>query len=111
MPLEPGRARGILTGLVLLGLGFVVAATVVLAGGERPLYLAGVIAGFLGLGVVGFFLNRGTVPLPDAPIWSPTGLRALARALGWPAIGVMVVVYGLIGFGVVGNIVIPLVTR
>jgi hypothetical protein len=33
------------------------------------------------------------------------------QTLGWPAIGVMVVVYGLIGFGVVGNIVIPLVTR
>lgn len=98
---------------MLFGVGFVVAATVALAGGERTLYLGGVIVGFLGLGlgVVGFFLNRGTVPLPDAPIWSPTGLRALARALGWPATGVMVVVYGLIGFGVIGNIVIPIITR
>lgn len=107
VPLERGRARGILAGLLVFGLGFVVAAAAVLVGAGQPLYLSAVGVGFLGVAVVAFFVSRGTVPLPDAPIWSPTGLRVLSRALDLPATGVMAVVYTLIGLGIVGNVVIP----
>jgi hypothetical protein len=109
--LERGRATGLLTGLLLFGLGFVIAAVASLTGvAGGVLYLVGLVVGFGGAAVVALFLNRGTVPLPEAPIWSPTGLRALAEALALPAIGVMVAVYGLIGLGVVGNVVVPVLT-
>lgn len=107
-PLERGRAAGLLSGLLLFGLGFLLAAVVALTGvGGRPGYLIGLVIGFGGAGLVAFFLNRGTVPLPDGPIWSRTGLSALAEALDLPRLPVMVVVYGLVLLGVLGNIVIP----
>ncbi len=115
VPLERGRATALLGGLLLFGAGFALAAAVSvgnLAGGAgSPLYLICVTLGFVGVGVVGFFLNRGTVPLPEGAIWSPIGLRALARALGLPVGGVMALVYGLIGLGVLGNVVVPLLGR
>jgi len=101
-----------LAGLLLFGLGFAVAALISLTTwGGRPAYLTSIALGFVGVGVVAFFLNRGTVPLPEAPIWSRVGLRALARALDLPAMVVMAVVYGLIVLGIVGNVLIPLSTR
>jgi hypothetical protein len=101
-----------LGGLLLFGLGFAVAAVVGLGGRTgHPLYLAAIGTGFFGVGVVAFFLNRGTVPLPEAPIWSRVGLRALATALNLPSLGVMVAVYGLIAVGIVGNVVVPLAGR
>lgn len=111
VPLERGRAAALLTGLVLFGLGFVIAAAASLAGaGGGVAYIVGLVVGFGGAAVVAVFLNRGTVPLPEAPIWSPTGLRALAEALALPVIGLMVAVYGLIGLGVAGNILVPFLT-
>lgn len=112
VPLERGRAAGMLTGLILFGVGFLAAAVVGLAGhGGGPAYLASVGVGFFGVGCVAFFLNRGTVPLPEAPIWSRIGLTKLAVALDLPPLAVMGVVYGLIGAGVLGNIIIPLSQR
>ena len=109
VPLERGRAAGMLVGLLVFGLGFVVAAVAGLTGtAGGPLYLSGIGVGFFGVGVVAFFLNRGTVPLPDQPIWSRVGLSALAEALGLPALAVMVAVYALIGAGILGNVVFPL---
>ncbi len=112
LPLERGRAGWVLAGLGLFVLAFAVAAALLLAGaGGGPLYLTCVALGFAGLGVVGAFLNRGTVPLPAGPIWAPDGLRELARALGWPAAPVLVGVYGLAAAGVLGNIVLPVLLR
>lgn len=109
LPLERPRAAGLLGGLLLFGLGFAVAALASATGaGGQALYLAGVVVGFGGAALVAVFLNRGTVPLPEAPIWSPTGLRVLARALDLPAPAVMVVVYALIAAGLVGNLLLPL---
>lgn len=111
VPLERGRAAGVLSGLLAFGVGFLVAALAGLAGQVMgPLYLTGLGIAFAGIGCVAFFLNRGTVPLPEgSPIWSRVGLAKLAEALGLPALGVQIVVYGLIGLGVVGNVVLPLV--
>jgi hypothetical protein len=112
VPLERGRAFGILAGLFCFTAGFAVAAVDLFVWGfTRPPYLVAVTVGFVGIGVVGFFLNRGTVPRPEAPLWSPTGIRALARAVGWPATPVMAVVYALALVGVVGNFVVPLFFR
>ncbi len=111
MPLEKGRAAGILAGLLLFGAGFLASGVVARAhqaGG--PLYLAAVGVGFFGIGCVAFFLNRGTVPLPEGkPIWSVPGLAALSRALTLPALPVTVVVYALIGAGVLLNVILPLI--
>lgn len=108
-PLEPGRARGILAGLLLFGLGFALLAAFSATGtGGTAFSLLWILLGFTGAGLVAFFLNRGTAPLPQAPIWSPTGLRAVARGLGLPDGMVMVAVYGLVTVGVVGNIIVPL---
>jgi hypothetical protein len=109
VPLERGRAAGMLVGLLVFGLGFLLAAVVALTGAAGgPLYLGALGVGFSGVGVVAFFLNRGTVPLPEGPIWSRVGLGALAEALALPAIAVMAAVYGLIGLGVLGNVVVPM---
>lgn len=92
--------------------GFAVAGGLVLAGASGlPPYWVAVTVGLVGVGVVGFFLNRGTVPLPPKPIWSPVGLAALARAMDLPSRVVMVGLYGLCGLGVVGNLVVPVLTR
>jgi hypothetical protein len=92
--------------------GFAVAAVLVLArtSGTAPYYVS-VTVGLVGIGVVGFFLNRGTVPLPPKPIWSPVGIAALGRALGFPAPVLTAVLYVLGAVGIVGNLVVPLLIR
>ncbi|MEJ2578817.1 MAG: hypothetical protein P8Z68_06910 [Kineosporiaceae bacterium] len=110
VPLERGRATAVLSGLGLFTVGFAVAGALSLVGaGGSPGYLAVVGLGFAGIGVVGFFLNRGTVPLPEGAIWMPIGLRALARAVGLPGGAVLAVIYGLAVFGITANVVVPLV--
>ncbi len=112
VPLETGRARGVLTGLFLFATGFAVAAVdLFVQGVARPVYLVAVTVGFVGIGIVGFFVNRGTVPRPEAALWSPTGLRALARSVRLPASPVIVVFYALVAVGIVGNFVVPLFFR
>jgi hypothetical protein len=112
IPLERGRAAGLLSGLLLFGFGFAVAAVVAMsARAGHPLYLVAIGIGFLGVGVVAFFLNRGTVPLPEGAIWSPVGLRALSTSLRLPVAVVTGAVYGLIGLGVAGNVLVPLLMR
>jgi hypothetical protein len=109
VPLERGRARGILAGLLIFGLGFFVSGIVAWTNHSgSPAYLTAVGIGFFGIGCVAFFLNRGTVPLPEGkPIWSRTGLAALSEALDLPALPVTVVVYALIGIGILLNVVLP----
>jgi hypothetical protein len=112
VPLERRRALGILGGLFTFAAGFAVAAVDVFVwGAARPPYLVAVTVGFVGIGVTGFFLPRGTVPRPEAAIWSPTGLRALATALHWPALPVTAAFYALLAIGVVGNFLVPLFFR
>lgn len=112
VPLERGRATGLLTGLAMFVTGFAVAGCLVTARlGGTPGYLVSVTVGLVGVGVVGFFINRGTVPLPPKPIWSPVGIEVLGRALGLPARVLLVGLYGLGAVGVLGNLVVPLVVR
>jgi hypothetical protein len=112
VPLERPRAIALLTGLLVFALGFAVAGVLVLAErGASPAYYVAVTIGFFGIGIVGLFLNRGTVPLPDGPIWSRVGLQALGRALQVPAVLLMVVFYGLVAFGVLANFVVPVFVR
>jgi hypothetical protein len=112
VPLERDRAVGVLAGLVLFGLAFVVAALVAESShGIGPAYWTAIGVGFTGIGMVAFFLRRGTVPLPPGPIWSRAGLAVLAESLGLPAVAVQAVVYGLIGAGVIGNILLPTTLR
>lgn len=112
VPLERGRAWGLLTGLTMFVAGFAVAAVLVVTetSGTPPYYVA-VTVGLVGVGVVGFFINRGTVPLPPKPIWSPVGIAALGRALGLPVRLLTGALYGLGAIGVLGNVVVPLVVR
>ena len=110
VPLERGRATGLLAGLLMFVTGFAVGGCLVPAGlGGTPGYDVAVTFGLVGVGVVGFFINRGTVPLPPKPIWSPLGIAALGRALGLPARVLLATLYGLGAVGVLGNLVVPLV--
>lgn len=96
----------------MFGTGFAAAAVLVVAGTSgTPAYYVSVTVGLVGVGVVGFFLNRGTVPLPPKPIWSPVGIAALARALGLHARALTAGLYALAAVGVVGNLVVPLLIR
>jgi hypothetical protein len=112
-PIEPRRARTVLIGLAVFAIGFAVAAVCVLAGaGGSPPYLVAITVGMLGIGLVGFALPRqARVPMPAAPLWSPTTLRFLGRSAGLPELVVPVAFYALVGFGVLGNLVIPLASR
>jgi hypothetical protein len=112
-PIAPRRARAVLFGLAVFGIGFAVAAVFVLAGaGGSPPYLVAITLGMLGIGLVGFALPRqARVPLPNAPLWSPTMLRFLGRSAGLPEVVVPVAFYALVGFGVLGNLVVPLLRR
>ena len=109
VPLEQGRARGILAGLLLFGVGFLVSGVVAWTHhAGSPAYLTAVGVGFFGIGCVAFFLNRGTVPLPEGkPIWSRVGIAALCTSLGLPTLPVTVVIYALIGIGILMNVVLP----
>jgi hypothetical protein len=112
VPLERGRAGGLLAGLTMFVTGFAVAAMFVATRTSgTPPYFVAVTVGLVGVGVVGFFLNRGTVPLPPKPIWSPVGIAALGRALGLPARALIAGLYGLGAIGILGNLAIPLLVR
>jgi hypothetical protein len=113
VPLERGRAAGLLTGLVMFVVGFGIAGVLVAVGGAggTPPYAVSVAVGLVGVGAVGFFLNRGTVPLPPKPIWSPIGIAALARALGLPGRALTAALYGVGAIGVLGNLLVPLLGR
>lgn len=108
-PLERGRAIGVLVGLALFGVGFAVAAVLVAVAAAA--YLVAVTVGLVGVGVVGVAMSRGTVPMPEAPIWAPSTLRLVARAAGAPELPVVVLLYALAAIGALGNIVLPLVLR
>ena len=111
-PLEQGRARGMLAGLLVFGLGTAVAGVLSWSGySHGVLYVVVIALAFVGLAVLALFVERGTVPLPPGPIWAPAGLGTVARAVGLPALVVQVLVYGLIAIGVAGNIVVPLLSR
>jgi hypothetical protein len=113
--LESGRALGVLAGLFVFAAGFAIAAGfeafAVIASqpaAGRPVYYVGLGSGFVGLGLVALFMNRGTVPLPERALWSPLGVRLLARSAGWPATPTLWLLYAIGLWGVIGNIVIPL---
>jgi hypothetical protein len=111
-PLEAARARGMLAGLLIFGLGTAVAGVLSWLGySHGALYVVVIALAFVGLAVLAVFVERGTVPLPPGPIWAPSGLGMVARSVGLPALVVQVLVYGLILVGVAGNIVVPLVSR
>lgn len=112
VPLEKGRARGVLGGLFLFAAGFAAGAMeFLLTGVAGPAYLLGISVGLAGIGIVGFFLNRGTVPRPEEAIWKPLGLRPWISALGLPVTAVTAVFYTLLLVGVVGNFVVPVFFR
>ncbi|HEX2805557.1 MAG TPA: hypothetical protein VHN80_05255 [Kineosporiaceae bacterium] len=112
MPIERGRAAGVLIGLIAFTAGFAAAGLLVLAGwGGTPPYLVSITVGLVGVGVVGFYLHRGTVELPQARIWQPVMLRAFISALRLPESPILVAIYGLGLVGVIGNIVVPMTRR
>jgi hypothetical protein len=112
VPLERGRSAGLLSGLAVFTTGFAVAGLLVLGGfGGTPGYQVAVTAGLVGVGIGGFFLNRGTVELPQAKIWSPVMLRAVISALDLPVVPVIAALYLLAALGVIGNVVVPLALR
>jgi hypothetical protein len=97
-----------ITGMAVFVLGFAVAAGLVLAGASGgPAYLVAVTAGLVGVGVIGVFAGRGTTPMPASPLYAPATLRALCLPLRLPAPAVTGVLYALAGFGVLGNIAVP----
>ena len=102
-----------LAGLGIFALGFAVAAVFVLAGaGGGPGYLIAAGVGMAGIVILGVAMSRrSNVPMPSTPIWSPATLRLLAGSAGLPATPVLVAFYVLVGFGVLGNLVIPLAGR
>jgi hypothetical protein len=112
VPLERGRAVGLLSGLVAFTAGFAASAVLVLAGyGSTPPYHVAITVGLVGVGLIGYFYHRGTVALPAARIWSPVLLRAVISPLGLPAALVIGVLYVLAGVGLVGNLLVPLLGR
>jgi hypothetical protein len=109
VPVDRTRARLILAGLLTFTLGFAVAAALVVAGlTATPGHVAAVVVGVVGIVVVGVAYARRTTPMPATPIWSRNTLTVLSDAAGWPAVPVMVAVYGLGVLGVLGNIGYPL---
>jgi hypothetical protein len=107
--LERPRALGLFWGLSAFAAGFALAGLAVLLGaGGQPVYVICVFVGFVGIGAAGFFIHRGTVPLPDGAIWSPAGLSTVARGVGLPARAVLVGFYVLVAFGVLVNLLLPL---
>jgi len=112
VPLERGRAAGVLAGFVLFTAGFAAAGLCVLAGaGGTPGYLVAITAGLVGVGAVGLFWHRGTVDPPEGKIWSPAALRAVITPLGLPALPLIALLYLLAAVGVIGNLVVPAVRR
>jgi hypothetical protein len=112
VPVERGRALGVLGGLTAFVVGFAVAgAMVMLDRGRTPPYVVGICLGLVGMGLVGYFYQRGTAELPQARLWSPVLLRAVIAPLGLPVVPVIAVLYVLGAVGIVGNLLIPLSAR
>lgn len=112
VPLERGRAAGVLGGLAAFTAGFAAAGAFVLAGlGSTPGYMIALTVGLVGVGLTGFFYHRGNVRLPEAKIWSPALLRAVITPLGLPVVPVVAALYVLAAVGVVGNLLIPVIGR
>ncbi len=108
VPLEQGRARGVLAGLLGFVGGFAVGAVENLVVGDAGLgWLIGISVGLAGVGLTGFFLSRGTVPRPEEAIWKPDGLRPWLTSAGVPVVPVMVLFYVLLAVGLVGNFFYP----
>ena len=108
LPLERGRSRGVLAGLFAFVLGFGVGAVESLViGAVGPVYWVGISVGLFGIGATGFFLGRGTVPRPEAPLWKPEGLRPWVRGAGLPELPTLVAFYALLAVGIVGNVIVP----
>jgi hypothetical protein len=112
VPLERGRAAGLLAGLIAFTAGLAAAALLVLAGyGSTPPWLVAITIGLVGVGLIGFFYHRGNVALPSGRIWSPAVLRAVVTSLDLPATPIIAVLYGFGVIGVLGNLVVPLLLR
>jgi len=108
------RALGVIAGLMVFGLGFAVAAcfeiaAVVTGSGSlsQATYFVGVGGGFVGLILVAWFMTRPSAMEVEGALWAPKALRLLARSAGLPQMATLALVYGLIIFGLVGNIVLP----
>ena len=112
VPLERGRAAGVLAGLVAFTAGFAAAGLLVVGGhGSTPPWSVAVFVGLVGIGATGFFLHRGNVALPDRPVWSPAVIRAVVESLDLPAVPFIAVLYVFGAIGVLGNLVVPLLRR
>jgi hypothetical protein len=112
VPLERGRAAGLLGGLIAFTAGLAAAALLVLAGyGSTPPYLVSITIALVGVGAMGYFYHRGTVALPAGRIWSPAVLRAVISALDLPVLPIIAVLYAFAAIGVVGNLLVPLLIR
>jgi hypothetical protein len=111
-PLLPGEARGTLTGLALFAIGFAVSGVLVAAGlGSTPWYYLTISIGLVGIAVLGFFSRRVAADVLPPPIWSPRGLTRVADGAAVPARLVVVTFYALIAVSVVGNVLVPLLSR
>jgi hypothetical protein len=99
-------------GLGMFALGFAVAGVLVAAGlAGTPAYWVLISLGLVGIGVVGAFSPRGMVEVARPPLWSRRGLAGVSEAIGLPARAVAVGFYALVGVGVVGNVLVPVVLR
>jgi hypothetical protein len=111
-PLLPGEARGALASLLLFAVGFAVAGVLVAAGlGSTPGYYIAISLGLVGIGALGFFSRRTPAEAPPPPVWSPRGLTRIAHGAGVPARLVVISFYALLAISVLGNLVVPLLTR
>jgi hypothetical protein len=73
-----------------------------------PMWLVAIGFGLVAIAVVGFAITKGgNIPVPS-PIWTPPSLRLLARSAGAPVNGFLFAFYLLLGFGVLGNLLVPL---
>lgn len=108
-PLEPRRAAVIVLGLLGFATGFALAGMLVLSNQSgSPMWLVAIGFGLVAIAVVGFAIAKGgNTPVPS-PIWAPPSLRLLARSAGAPVNGFVFAFYLLIGFGVLGNVLVPL---
>lgn len=109
VPLESRRSRFVTAGLLTFVTGFAAGAVESLVTGRTGLlYLLGISLGLAGIGLTGAFLNRGTVPRPEAPLWRPDGLRPWLAGAGLPVLPTLVAFYLLLAVGIVGNFLVPL---
>jgi hypothetical protein len=111
-PLPPGEARRTLTGLALFAIGFAVAGLIIAVGlAGTPGYYIMISIGLIGIAVLGFSSRRVVADVQPPPVWSPAGLTRVADGAGVPARLVVVTFYALIALSVLGNVVLPLMSR